>query len=72
MIRIAITVEAFDPVAKTLPLGTVAYEPNVDAEGLRQIWLDPRALDRLDELRQPGESYNGVILKLAKAERELK
>jgi hypothetical protein len=68
VIRIEITAEAFDAVVKTLPLGTVAYEPEVSANGLRQIWLDPRALDRLDEVRQPDESYSDVILRLARVE----
>ena len=45
MIRIAITQAAFEAIAKTLPLGTVAYEPAVDEGGLRYIWLEPRWLD---------------------------
>jgi hypothetical protein len=30
MIRIAITPAAFEAIAKTLPLGSVAFEPQVD------------------------------------------
>ena len=37
MIRIAITQAAFDAIAKTLPLGSVAYEPAVD-EGVCGIF----------------------------------
>jgi hypothetical protein len=40
MIRIAITPEAFDAISATLPLGTVGYEPQLDAQGSRLIWLD--------------------------------
>ena len=32
MIRIAITQAAFDAIARTLPLGSVAYEPAVERE----------------------------------------
>jgi hypothetical protein len=37
------------------------------ARGERLIWLDPRALDRLDKQRQPGEGYGEVIPRLAAA-----
>ena len=40
MIRIAITAEAFEAIARTLPLGQVGYENAVDAKGQRLIWLD--------------------------------
>lgn len=33
----------------------------------RQIWLEPRVLDRLKALRGPGESYSDLILRLAEA-----
>jgi hypothetical protein len=32
------------------------------------IWLERRALDRLDALRQPGEGYSEVILRMAEIE----
>jgi hypothetical protein len=32
-----------------------------------RIWLDPRALDRLDELRRPTESYSDVIVRIGGA-----
>jgi hypothetical protein len=50
-------------------LGTVTYEIVVTAGGERSISLDASALDRLDHLRQPGESYSDVILRLGEAER---
>jgi hypothetical protein len=68
MIRIAITPAAFDAVAATLPLGSVGYEREPDANGERFIWLDPAVVNKLRHLRGPGESYSDVILKLAVGE----
>ena len=42
MIRIAVTPAAFDAIVRSLPLGSVAYEPDVNAKGEREIWLAPR------------------------------
>jgi hypothetical protein len=67
MIRIAISRAAFDAIASTMPLGSVAYEPEANANGERYIWLEPKVVDRLRALRGPGESYSDVILRLAKA-----
>jgi len=39
MICIAITVEAFEAIANTLPLGSVAFEPQSNEKGERLIWL---------------------------------
>jgi hypothetical protein len=33
MVRIAITVEAFEAIARTLPLGNVGYENKIDERG---------------------------------------
>jgi hypothetical protein len=65
LIRIAITAAAFNAVAKTLPVGSFAYEPETTADGGRFIWIDRRARGQLDALRGPGESYSEIILKLA-------
>ena len=65
MIRIAISQAAFEAIAATLPLGSVAYEPAFDERGLRYIWLEARWLDRLKSYRGPGESYSDVILRVA-------
>jgi hypothetical protein len=54
VIRVAITQAAFDAIAATLPLGSVAYEPAVEEGGLRYIWLEARWLDRLKSYRGPG------------------
>jgi len=64
MIRIAISRAAFDAIVSTMPLGSVAYEREANAEGERLIWLPPSVVDRLRFLRGPGESYSDVILRL--------
>jgi hypothetical protein len=64
MVRIAITQEAFEAIARTPPFGSVGYE--VEAiEGQRYILLDRAVVDRLGVMRGPGESYSDVILRLA-------
>jgi hypothetical protein len=65
MIRIAITVEAFDAIKATLPVGSVAFEARLNTKGEREIWLEPHVVNKLRRLRGPGESYSDVILRLA-------
>lgn len=65
MVRIAISVEAFEAIARTLPVGSVAVEPATDEGNLRYIWLEARRLERLRSYRRPGEGYSDVILRLA-------
>ena len=65
MIRIAITPAAYEAIAATLALGTVAVEPERAADGSVHIWLDPGVLARLKALRGAGESYSDVILRLS-------
>jgi hypothetical protein len=43
MIRIAITVEAFDALASTLPFGSVGYENTVNERSERLIGFHSRA-----------------------------
>jgi hypothetical protein len=38
--RIAITVEAFEAICATLPLGSVSYENETNEKGKRYVWLD--------------------------------
>jgi hypothetical protein len=64
-VRIAISQAAFDAIAKTPLLGSVGFENKVNEKGKRLIWLDSAVLARLRSLRGPGESYSGVILRLA-------
>jgi hypothetical protein len=56
MIKIAITVEAFEAIASTLPLGSVGYENEVNERGECYVWLDPNAVNRLRAMAGPGES----------------
>jgi hypothetical protein len=55
-------------MAATMPLGSVAYEREPDANGERWIWLEPQILAKLKALRGPGEFYSDVIVRLAKGE----
>jgi len=64
MIRIAITADAFEAIAAMLPLGSVGYEAQLDAQGRRLIWLERAIVDRLRAMRGPGESYSDAILRL--------
>jgi hypothetical protein len=40
MIRIAISAEAFEEIAAIPSLGSVAFEPQLGANGERFIWLE--------------------------------
>ena len=64
MIRTAITGEAFEAIARTLPLASVGYENQINERGERLIWLDHAVVDRLRAMRGQGESYSDVILRL--------
>jgi hypothetical protein len=65
MIRIAVTAEAFDAIAKNLPLGSVAYEGQPNEKGEWVVFLDDRMADKLWVMHQPGEGYSEVILRIA-------
>ena len=69
VVRISISAEAFEAIARTLPLGSVAVEPEVDAKGERAVWLEEVWVDRLAALRGPGESYSDVIFGLVRGVR---
>jgi len=49
MVRIVISPEAFDAIARTMLLGSVGTE-----NGERLICLESRVVDRLRSLRAPG------------------
>jgi hypothetical protein len=72
MVRIAITIEAFDAIASTLKLGTIAFElafeQELNANGQIYVRVTPSAADRLTAMRGPGESYSDLILRIAGAE----
>ena len=40
MIRISITPEAFEAIVATLPLGSVGYEPALNSQGERRVWIE--------------------------------
>ncbi|MGO8841956.1 MAG: hypothetical protein ACLQF1_12735 [Methyloceanibacter sp.] len=65
MVRIAISVEAFEAIARTLPVGSVGYEAEANERGERLIWLEAGMADRLCAMRGQGESYSDVILRIA-------
>jgi hypothetical protein len=67
MIKIAISVEAFEAIARTLPLGSVAVEPYYNERGERVVWLEEVWVDRLGAMRRPSESYSDVIMRMARA-----
>ncbi len=66
MIAITITPAAHQAVKASL-LGTSDAAPRPGADGLIRIWLDDKFVDRLAQMRGPGEDYSDVILRLAKA-----
>jgi hypothetical protein len=66
VIRIAITAAAFDAIAATLPLGSVAFEPQLGANSERFVCLEERILNKLTAERRRGESYSDIILRLTK------
>jgi hypothetical protein len=68
MIQIAITAAAFEAIADTLPLGSVGYEVEPNAKGERLVWFERIAVDKLARMREPGESYSDVILRLVQIE----
>ena len=47
MIRITISVEAFEAIARTLPLGSVGYEAEANERGERLIWIEDAMADLL-------------------------
>ena len=51
MVRISITTAAYEAIVATLPFGSIDFEGEADAQGERQIGLEPRVLDRLKAMR---------------------
>jgi hypothetical protein len=47
VVCIAISVEAFDAIAATLPLGSVGYENETNERGERYVWLEPNVVSGL-------------------------
>ena len=67
MVKITISAAAFAALAATLPIGSVAVEPERGPDGGVGIWLDRATLAKLRALRGPGDSYSDAITALAEA-----
>jgi hypothetical protein len=65
MIRIAISLAAYEAIAASFPKGREARppEPLKVGEGVG-MWLDPRTLAVLRMVRMAGEGYSETILRL--------
>jgi hypothetical protein len=67
MIRIAISLAAYQALASTMPEGTARPpEPLEVGEGVG-MWIDHATLAALKSERRAGEGYSEVILRLAEA-----
>ena len=66
MIRITITIEAFEAIARTLPFGSVSYETEANERGERTVRLEEVWVNRLSAMRGPTESYSDVILRMGR------
>jgi hypothetical protein len=62
MVRISITSAAFDAISATLPLGSVGFEREPNANGEVMIWVEQVMANRLADLRGPGETYSDCHL----------
>jgi hypothetical protein len=56
------------PIAATLPLGNVGYEPQTNAKGERLVWLEATVVDRLMAMRGSAEIHSDLILRLVELE----
>jgi hypothetical protein len=62
MVKITISADAFAAIAETLPLGTVAVEPERAKDGSVGLWLDHATLAKLNRIRAPGDVKNGPVV----------
>jgi hypothetical protein len=65
VISISITAEAHKAIKATLPEAADSWPVQTDDRGLIRLWLDRPFVDRLAQMRGPGETYSDVILRLA-------
>jgi hypothetical protein len=63
MIRIALSDATYDAIAATLPKGSARWPMQRDG-GRCFIQVESAVVDRMRAMRQPGESYSAVILRL--------
>ena len=59
--------EAFEAIARTLPVGSVGYEAEANQRGEKLVWLEAAVVNQLAAMRRPGESYSDVIVRIAKS-----
>jgi hypothetical protein len=64
MIRIAISVEAFDAIPSTLPLGLVSYEVEANDPTVRHVWLEEGWVNRLGAIRSGRELRSAPVVKI--------
>ena len=65
MIKIAITVEAYEAIATMLASNNVLYERERTAQGGYLVWLDETVVNNLERLRGPrDEDLSAVIVRL--------
>jgi hypothetical protein len=64
MIRVALTDEAYDAIASTLPKGAARWPMQRDGDQCF-IQVEAAVVDSMRAMRRPGESYSEVILRLA-------
>jgi hypothetical protein len=63
MIRIALSDAAYDAISSMLPKGSARWPMQRDG-GHCFIQVESAIVDRMRAMRQPGESYSSVILRL--------
>ena len=68
MICITVTAEAYAAIKATLPADAQTWPSSPGDLGDVVIWLDQAMLDRLEAMREPGDSYSDVIMRLATAD----
>ena len=64
MIGIVVSPAAYATIGTALP-GGVGIKPERALNGDYLVWLEPAVVDRIAGLREPGESYSDVIVRLA-------
>ncbi len=64
MIGVTISGKAYAAIASTLPATRSIAETKVTPEREYSIWLPRDVVNRLRDLRQPGETFSSVILRL--------
>ena len=68
MIRIALSDAAYNAISSTLPKGSARWPMQRDGGGCF-IQVEPAIVERMRAMREPGESYSSVILRLVDLQR---